>query len=75
MVAGTYKRTRYDATEVDGGYASLAPTIGVPKELPVGGFTYRVAVSRLIPFVNRASAFPRPSATVWGGLSVGYIFR
>ena len=75
IVAGTYKRTRYDATEVDGTYASLAPTIGLREEPPAGGLTYRITLSPLIPLAYRASAFPLPSPTVWGGFSVGYIFR
>ena len=75
VAAGTYKRTRYAATEVDGTYASLVPTLGLRAEPPAGGFTYRITFSPLIPFVNRASAFPRPSPILWGGFSVGYIFR
>jgi hypothetical protein len=75
VVAGTYKRTRYDATEVDGTYASLVPTIGLRVEPPAGGFTYRITFTPLIPFVNRASAFPRSTPILWGGLSIGYIFR
>lgn len=75
VVAGTYKRTRYDVTEVDGTYASLVPTVGLRAEPPAGGFTYRITISPLLPIVNRASAFPRSSPTMWGGISVGYIFR
>lgn len=75
VVAGSYKRTRYGATEVDGTYASLVPTLGLRAEPPAGGFTYRITFAPLIPFVNRASAFPRSSPILWGGMSAGYIFR
>ncbi|MEP6990981.1 MAG: hypothetical protein ABJA80_08645 [bacterium] len=75
VVAGTYKRTRYDVTEVDGTYASLVPTVGLRAEPPAGGFTYRVTVTPLLPIVNSASAFPRSAPTMWAGISAGYIFR
>ena len=75
IVAGTYKRTRYDATEIDGSYASLAPTVGLREEPPASGLTYRITLSPLIPFVICASAFPGSSPILWGGLSVGCLFR
>jgi hypothetical protein len=75
VVAGTYKRTRYEQTEIDGTYASLVPTASLRAEPPAGGFTYRITISPLLPFVNRASAFPLPSAVMWGGISAGYVFR
>ena len=75
VVAGTYKRTRYDVTEVDGTYASLVPTIGLRSEPPGGGFSIRMTFTPQIPIVNRASAFPRAAPILWGGFSVGYIFR
>ena len=75
VVAGTYRRTRYGATEVDGTYASLVPTIGLRAEPPGGGFTYRITFSPLVPILNSASAFPRSSPILWGGMSAGYIFR
>ena len=75
VVAGTYKRTRYSKTEVDGTYVSLVPTIGLRAEPPAGGFTYRITLTPLIPFVNRASAFPQSTPALWAGLSAGYIFR
>ncbi len=75
VVAGTYERTRYGVTEVDGTYASLAPTVGLRAEPPGGGFTYRITSTPLVPIVNRASAFPQSSPTLWGGFSAGYIFR
>ena len=75
VVAGTYKRTRYDVVEVDGSYASLVPTVGVRAEPPGGGYTWRLTFTPLIPIVNRASAFPRPTPILWAGISAGYIFR
>ena len=64
VVAGTYRRTRYGATEVDGTYASLVPTIGLRAEPPGGGFTYRITFSPLVPILNSASAFPRSCGAV-----------
>ena len=75
VVAGTYRRTRYGATEVDGTYASLVPTLGLRAEPPGGGFTYRITLAPLVPILNRAAAFPRSSPMLWGGMSAGYIFR
>lgn len=75
VVAGTYKRTRFNETEVDGTYASLVPTIGLREEPPAGRFTYRITLTPLLPFVNRASAFPLPFAVLWGGVSAVYTFR
>lgn len=71
LVAGTYRRTRYQEVEVDGAYASLVPTFGIRVEPPAGGYSWRLTVTPLIPIVNRASAFPQSSPTLWGGIMHG----
>ena len=75
VAVGSYRRTRYQVVEVDGTYASLVPTFGIRMEPPAGGYTWRITVTPLIPIVNRATAFPQSSPAVWGGISMGYIFR
>lgn len=75
VVAGSYRRTRYQDVESNGAYASLVPTFGIRMEPPAGGYTWRLTVTPLIPIVNRSSAFPQSSPAIWGGISMGYIFR